>query len=76
MRVRNTLIRTTEEVNESGYSPTFLAAVKGASAWSREARALLTLAAALGVKLDEQALIWDDVHDLRSRRDALTWSGQ
>ena len=60
------------EIDGASYSPEFLAAVEGSGAWSREARVLLALAAARGVKLDEAALVLDDAHDLRARRDALT----
>ncbi|HEU0026447.1 MAG TPA: hypothetical protein VFQ25_04965 [Ktedonobacterales bacterium] len=60
------------EIDGASYSPEFLAAVEGSGAWSREARVLLALAAARGVKLDEAELIWDDAHDLRARRDKLT----
>jgi hypothetical protein len=60
------------EIDGTTYSPEFLAAVEGSGAWSREARVLLALAAMRGVKLDEAALVWDDVHGLRARRDALT----
>ncbi len=62
------------EIDGTSYSPEFLAAVEGAGAWSREARVLLALAAARGVRLDEAELIWDDAHDLRIRRDTLTRS--
>ncbi len=67
-----TMITIPIEINGASYSPEFLAAVEGGGAWSREARMLLALAAARGVKLDEEALILDDVRDLRARRDALT----
>ncbi len=60
------------EIDSASYSPEFLAAVEGGGAWSREARVLLARAAARGVKLNEAALIWDDAHDLRARRDRLT----
>lgn len=62
------------EIDGTSYSPAFLAAVEGTGAWSREARVLLALAAARGVRLDEAALTWDDARDLRARRDALTGS--
>lgn len=37
----------------------------GASAWSREARALLALAEQRGIALDEEALLYSDVRDLQ-----------
>ncbi|HEX9036243.1 MAG TPA: hypothetical protein VF808_04550 [Ktedonobacterales bacterium] len=60
------------EIPSENYSSTFLEAVRGGSAWSREARILLALAAARGLRLDETALILDDARDLRSRQDTLT----
>lgn len=59
------------EIEGGRYTPAFLSAIKGASAWSREARILLAFAAARGVQLDEAALILADVRDLRAMRDAL-----
>ncbi len=67
-----TMIAIPFEIDSASYSPEFLAAVEGGGAWSREARVLLALAAARGVKLDEAALIWDDARDLRARRETLT----
>lgn len=60
------------EIDGASYSPEFLAAIEGSGAWSREARVLLALAAAHGIRLDEAELIVDDARDLRARRDALT----
>ena len=60
------------EIDGVSYTPEFLAAVKGGGAWSREARVLLALAAARGVTLDGAELIWEDVRDLRARREALS----
>lgn len=60
------------EIDSATYSPEFLAAVKGSGAWSREARVLLALAAARGVRLNEAELVWEDARDLRARRDQLT----
>jgi hypothetical protein len=59
------------EIDSASYSPKFLTAVEGSGAWSREARVLLALAAARGVKLDEVELVWADARDLRARRDLL-----
>jgi hypothetical protein len=59
------------ELDGSRYSPAFLAVVRGGGAWSREARILLALAAARGVRLDERELLLADVRDLRARREAL-----
>lgn len=59
------------ELDASRYSSEFLTAVRGGGAWSREARLVLALAAARGVRLDERDLLLDDVHDLRARREAL-----
>ncbi len=54
------------------YTPAFLdAALCGGGAWAREARLVVALAARRGVKVDEQALIYSDVHDLQSLRMAL-----
>ena len=50
------------------YSRTFGAALDGQSAWSREARAVVTLAARMGQMLDEQDLIVSDVRDLQAMR--------
>jgi hypothetical protein len=58
----------------SSYSPEFLAAVEGGGAWSREARILLPQAAARGIRLDENELVWADVHDLRAWRRRLAKS--
>lgn len=41
------------------------AIMTGAGAWSREARALLTLAEQRGVTLDEETLMYSDVRDLQ-----------
>lgn len=59
------------EIESGRYSPAFLAAITGGAAWSREARILLALAAARGIRLDETQLIMEDVYGLRARRDAL-----
>lgn len=54
------------------YTPAFLdAALCGGGAWAREARLVVALAARRGVGLDEQALIYSDVHDLQALRMAL-----
>lgn len=54
------------------YTPAFLdATLCGGGAWAREARLVVALAARRGVKVDEQALIYSDVHDLQSLRMAL-----
>jgi hypothetical protein len=69
-----TPVTITFEIESGRYSPAFLAAVTGRSAWSREARIVLALAAARGIRLDESQLIMEDVYGLRARRDALTGS--
>lgn len=54
------------------YTPAFLeAALCGGGAWAREARLVVALAARRGVKVDEQALLYSDVHDLQALRMAL-----
>ena len=54
------------------YTPVFLeAALCGGGAWAREARLVVALAARRGVKVDEQALLYSDVHDLQALRMAL-----
>lgn len=63
------------EIESGRYTPAFLDSVKGCSAWSREARIVLALAAARGIQLDEAELTLADVHDLRARRDALIGLG-
>ena len=50
------------------YSQRFLAALDAGGAWSREARAILQLAAQVGVRLDEETLLWSDIHDLQMLR--------
>jgi hypothetical protein len=63
------------ELEAGNYSPEFLEAVRGAGAWSREARIVIALAAARGIRLDERELALDDTHDLRARREALARPG-
>lgn len=60
------------EINGGAYSTPFIEAVKGGGAWSREARILLSLAAARGVRLNEDDLILEDARDLRARRDEMS----
>lgn len=50
------------------YSQRFLAALDAGGSWSREAYALLELAARLGLRFDEDVLTWGDVRDLQSIR--------
>jgi hypothetical protein len=59
------------EVDKGRYSAAFLTAVRGGGAWSREARLLLAVAAARGIRLDEREVILEDVRGLRARREAL-----
>jgi hypothetical protein len=51
-----------------GYSRHLVEAIELGGAWSREARAILALAAQAGVRLDEETLLWSDVHDLQMLR--------
>jgi hypothetical protein len=51
-----------------GYSRRLLDAIEMGGAWSREARAILGLAAQVGVRLNEETLLWSDVHDLQMLR--------
>jgi hypothetical protein len=51
-----------------GYSRRLLDALELGGAWSREARAILALAAQVGVRLDEETLMWSDIHDLQMLR--------
>jgi hypothetical protein len=51
-----------------GYSRRLIEALEMGGAWSREARAILSLAAQAGVRLDEDTLLWSDVHDLQMLR--------
>jgi hypothetical protein len=44
----------------------------GGGAWSREARALLTLAQERGIALDDETLIYSDVRDLQAMQSHLT----
>jgi hypothetical protein len=66
--------RTIQSANEmrvtmiEGYSRRLLDAIEVGGAWSREARAILALAAQAGVRLDEETLMWSDVHDLQMLR--------
>jgi hypothetical protein len=50
------------------YSQRFLAALDAGGAWSREAYALIELAARLGFRFDEDLLTWSDARDLTSIR--------
>ena len=54
------------------YSQRFLAALDAGGSWSREAYALLEVAARLGLRLDENLLTWSDVRDLQAMRLFLT----
>ena len=56
---------------ERPLSPILLAAIGGASAWSREARRLISLAERLQLALDEDLLTLSDVHDLQALEVAL-----
>ena len=66
--------RTIQPANDTratlleGYSRRLLDAIEMGGAWSREARAILALAAQAGVRLDEETLLWSDVHDLQMLR--------
>jgi hypothetical protein len=66
--------RTIQPANDAhttmieGYSRRVLDAIEMGGAWSREARAILTLAAQAGVRLDEETLLWSDIHDLQMLR--------
>ncbi len=66
--------RTIQPANDTrmtvieGYSRRLLDAIEMGGAWSREARAILTLAAQAGVRLDEETLLWSDIHDLQMLR--------
>jgi hypothetical protein len=51
-----------------GYSRRLVEALDLGSAWSREAKAILQLAAQAGVRLDEETLLWSDIHDLQMLR--------
>jgi hypothetical protein len=51
-----------------GYSRRLLDALEMGGAWSREAHAILQLAAQAGVRLDEETLLWSDIHDLQMLR--------
>ncbi len=54
------------------YSQRFLAALDAGGSWSREAFALIDIAARLGLRFDENLLTWSDVRDLQSIRLFLT----
>jgi hypothetical protein len=54
------------------YSQRFLAALDAGGSWSREAYALLEIAARLGLRFDENLLTWSDVRDLQAIRLFLT----
>jgi len=54
------------------YSQRFLAALDAGGSWSREAFALMDIAARLGLRLDENLLTWSDVRDLQAIRLFLT----
>jgi hypothetical protein len=66
--------RTIQPTNDTratvieGYSRRLLDAIAMGGAWSREARAILALAAQAGVRLDEETLLWSDIHDLQMLR--------
>lgn len=48
------------------YTSAFLAAIEQSGPWAREVRLAVTLAAHLGLILDENALIIDDVRDVQA----------
>ncbi|MGZ3583915.1 MAG: hypothetical protein ACXWQR_03680 [Ktedonobacterales bacterium] len=48
------------------YTSAFLAAIEQGGSWAREVRLAVTLAAHLGLILDEDALISDDVRDVQA----------
>jgi hypothetical protein len=50
------------------YSQRFLAALDAGGSWSREAFALINVAARLGLRFDEDLLTWSDVRDLQAIR--------
>ena len=50
------------------YSQRFLAALDAGGSWSREAFALINVAARLGLRFDEDLLTWSDARDLTSIR--------
>jgi len=66
--------RTIQPANEArttsieGYSRRLVEAIEMGGAWNREARTILCLAAQAGVRLDEDTLLWSDVHDLQMLR--------
>jgi hypothetical protein len=51
-----------------GYSRRLAEALDLGGAWSREAKAILRLATQAGVRLDEETLLWSDIHDLQMLR--------
>ena len=66
--------RTIQPANDAratvieGYSRRLIDALELGGAWSREASAILPLAAQVGVQLDEETLLWSDIHDLQMLR--------
>jgi len=50
------------------YSQRFLTALDAGGPWSREASALIDIAARLGLRFDEDLLTWSDVRDLQAIR--------
>lgn len=50
----------------TGYTSAFLAAIEQGGSWAREARLAIMLAAHLGLLLDEDDLIFDDVRDVQA----------
>ena len=59
--------RRVARVASSAYTSRFMTeALTGGGAWRREARAVVALAAQLGLMLDEQMLIVSDVRDLQA----------
>lgn len=57
---------------ETRYSPAFVAALDASGAWARTACAVVTLAARLGRTLDEDAILYGDIHDLQRMQVSLT----
>lgn len=54
------------------YTPVLITATQQATAWGREARLVLALAARQTLMLDEARLLVSDVHDLQALRISLT----
>jgi hypothetical protein len=68
MKTRELDTMLAPRADAENYSQRFLVALDAGGAWSREAYALLAITARLGLRLDEDLMVWSDVRDLQAIR--------